>query len=109
VRDAVEQDRLRAVWEIELDRLELDVIRAERLLKGLDSLPTDPWSPPIIPGQIPVDLAARAQELLDRQDRVTADLGRALAAAQTQVAYADRAQRLVGRDPSVPVYLDLEA
>jgi hypothetical protein len=33
----------------------------------------------------------------------------ALAAAQTQVAYADRAHRLLGRDPSVPVYLDLEA
>jgi hypothetical protein len=109
VRDPVNEDRLRAVWEIELDRLELDVIRSERLLKGLDSMPTEPWSPPVIPGQIPLDLAERARDLLDRQERVTADLGVALAAAQTQVAYADRAHRLLGRDPSVPVYLDLEA
>jgi hypothetical protein len=105
----MEQDRLRAVWDIELDRLELDVIRAERLLKGLDALPTEPWNPPVIPGQIPLDLAARAQELLDRQERVTGALGLALAAAQKQVAYAAHAQRLAGRDRSVPVYLDLEA
>jgi hypothetical protein len=103
------QDRLRAVWEIELDRLELDVIRAERLLKGLDAMPTEPWDPPVIPGQMPLDLAGRAQELLDRQERVTTDLGQALAAAQKQVAYAERTQRLAGRDPAVPVYLDLEA
>jgi hypothetical protein len=105
----MDDERLRAVWEIELDRLELDVIRAERLLKGLDSMPTERWDPPVIPGQMPLDLAERAQDLLDRQERVTVDLGLALAAAQKQVAYTSRAQRLAGRDPSVPVYLDLEA
>lgn len=102
-------DRLRAVWETEIDRLELDVIRAERLLKGLATMPTEPWDPPVIPGQMPADLAARAQELLDRQERATARLTIALADAQRQISYADRVNHISGRADTAPVYLDLEA
>jgi hypothetical protein len=102
-------DRLRAIWETEIDRLELDVIRAERLLKGLATMPTDPWDPPVIPGQMPADLAARAQELLDRQERATARLTAALADAQRQISYADRVTDVSGRAITAPVYLDLEA
>lgn len=102
-------DRLRAVWETEIDRLELDVIRAERLLKGLATMPTEPWDPPVIPGQMPADLAARAQELLDRQERATARLTVALADAQRQISYADRVTDVSGRAIPAPVYLDLEA
>ena len=102
-------ERLRAVWETEIDRLELDVIRAERLLKGLTSMPTEPWDPPVVPGQMPADLAARAQELLDRQERATAKLTVALADAQRQISYADRVTDVSGRAITAPVYLDLEA
>lgn len=102
-------DRLRAVWETELDRLELDVIRAERLLKGLANLPTDPWDPPQIPGQMPADLAARAQELLDRQECAKVKLSVALSDAQRQIGYADRVSEVSGRAHAAPVYLDLEA
>jgi len=101
-------ERIRAVWQTELDRLELDVIRAERLLKGLSSIPAEPWDPPSVPGQIPADLAARAQDLLDRQEQAMADLRSGLAAAHKQISYGDRLTDATGRGPSRPVYLDLE-
>ena len=42
------RDRARAVWEAELERLELDVISVERLLRGLESAPIEPWRPPAV-------------------------------------------------------------
>ena len=103
------EDRLRCMWEVELDRLELDVIRAERLVLGLSTMPGEPWTPPLVPGQLPTDLAPRAQELLDRQERATADLASALAAAQKQITYADRLTDVSTRGLTKPVYLDVEA
>ena len=102
------EDRVRAVWETELDRLELDVVRAERLLKGLQSLPPEPWTAPVVPGPMPADLVLRVQDLLDRQERATARLKESLAAAQAQISYAERVTGTLGR-PAVPVYLDVEA
>jgi hypothetical protein len=100
---------VRAIWEAELDRLELEVLRVERLLKGLAALPTEPWTPPTIPGQMPADLVGRAQALLDRQDQVTGQLGSALASAHKQIAYGDRVSDATSPAPAGPVYLDLEA
>lgn len=102
---AVLDDRIRELWEYELDRLELDVLRTERLLKGLDSLPVESWCPPAVPGQMPADLADRAQDLLDRQERAIGTLHTSLSAAQRQLAYTDR---VAGGRTSDPVYLDLE-
>jgi hypothetical protein len=102
-------DSIRAVWQTELDRLELDVIRVERLLKGLDSLPVEAWNPPAVPGQMPADLALRAQHLLDRQDRAMADLRAALTEAQRQLTYADRVSDAVAPSAARPVYVDVEA
>jgi hypothetical protein len=104
----VSEDRLYALWESELDRLELDVLRAERLLKGLNALPAEPWDPPHAPGQLPADLIPRAQHLLDRQVRARADLQRALASAQKQMAYGDRVTGATATQAE-PVYLDVEA
>ena len=106
---AVNESCVRAIWEAELDRLELDVLRVERVLKGLSALPTEVWTPPSIPGQMPSDLVARAQELLDRQDRATELLGHSLAAAQRQIAYGDRVTEATGQAPAAPVYLDVDA
>jgi hypothetical protein len=102
-------DRARAVWEVELDRLEVDVIRVERLVRSLDALPLEPWNPPPVPGQMPADLALRAEDLLDRQERAIAELRGALTEAQRQLAYADRVSDAVGPSAARPVYLDLEA
>jgi hypothetical protein len=105
----VNANSVRAIWESELDRLELDVLRAERVLKGLSGLPAEPWTPPSIPHQMPGDLVGRAQELLDRQDRVTELLGHALTTAQKQIAYGDRVSEATGHGPVGPVYLDVDA
>ena len=100
---------VRAIWEAELDRLELDVLRAERVLKGLSGLSAEPWTPPSIPHQMPADLVGRAKELLDRQDRTTALLGHALTVAQRQIAFGDRVSGATGHGPADPVYLDVDA
>lgn len=102
-------DRTRAVWETELERLELEVISIERLLRGLESAPIEAWRPPAILGAMPVDLAARARELLARQIAATTTLSSALTQAQKQVAYTDRVIDITGRSDAEPVYFDLEA
>ena len=99
---------LRALWEAELDRLERAVRRAERVAEGKPSAPPEPWNPPDLPGRIPADLAERALDLLDRQDRVAAELTRALPVAQKNLAYAERLNQVTGR-PANAVYLDLDA
>ena len=105
----MERDRARAVWETELERLELEVISIERLLRGLESAPIEPWHPPAVLGAMPVDLAARAQELLARQIAATTALSSALVQAQKQVAYTDRVIDITGRSLAEPIYFDLEA
>lgn len=102
-------DRIRAVWETELERLELEIISVERLIRGLDSTPVEPWAPPVALGSMPVDLAARAQELLARQQVAAKALAAALEQAQKQVAYAGRVIDITGRSPSEPIYFDQEA
>ncbi|MBO9521604.1 MAG: hypothetical protein J7518_08715 [Nocardioidaceae bacterium] len=102
-------DRIRSIWETEIDRLELEVIRIERLLRGLHAAPAEPWQPPAVPEPIPADLLARATDLLDRQEIARTALKDALAEAQKQVAYADRVAQVTGRSLTEPVYLDLEA
>lgn len=102
-------DRVRSIWETEIDRLELEVIRIERLLRGLTAGPMEPWQPPAVPGPIPPDLLARATDLLERQAEARSALIHALAVAQKQIAYAQRVARISTRSLAEPVYLDLEA
>jgi len=105
----VERERIRAVWEGELERLELEVISIERLIRGLEGAPLEPWNPPSSLGSMPVDLAARAQELLARQQVAAKALATALETAQRQVSYAGRVIDITGRTPAEPIYFDLEA
>lgn len=105
----MKHNRLRTLWETELDRLELDVVRVERLLNRVDTLPVEPWQPIVVPGPMPLDLARRAQELLDRQERATTALQLSLGELQRHLAYTDRVSDAVGAGNSRPVYLDLEA
>ncbi len=107
-------ERLRAVWELELERLELEVISIERLIRGLNGAPLEPWDPPTSLGSIPVDLAARAQELLARQRNAAKTLTTALEiaqkqVAQKQVAFAGRVIDITGRTAAEPTYFNLEA
>ncbi|MCW2857721.1 MAG: hypothetical protein JWR52_3336 [Marmoricola sp.] len=106
---AVNSERLRAVWETELERLELDVIAVERLLRGLDSAPLDPWKPVAALDSMPVDLAVRARELLARQQVAAKDLAAALENARKQITFTARVIDITGRMPAGPVYFDREA
>lgn len=103
------ENRVRIVWENELDRLELDILRIERLVRGLVAAPDAPWSPPVVPGPIPADLLPRADDLLRRQEEARARLVVALDEAQKQATYADKVIQITGRRSTGPVYLDLEA
>jgi hypothetical protein len=107
----MDQRSFRAVWEAELDRLELDVVRVEHMLAGTstDVPAAEPWVPPALPGPMPLELAPRARDLLDRQDRAGAALRDALASAQRQLAYSARVSGATAPVRSEPVYVDLEA
>ena len=103
----MDAERTRAIWDIELERLELNVIAVERLVRGVEAVSLEPWTPPVLPGAMPVDLAARALDLLNRQAKAAAQLEEALARSQKQVALAGRVIDITG--PADPIYLDLEA
>jgi hypothetical protein len=99
-------------WETALDRLELEVVLAERHLAD----PTrdadrahEPWDEPQLQGLIPADLADRAISIRARQRKVESDLVAALGAARRQHRFAERVDRATGRRPGHAVYVDLEA
>lgn len=105
----MDAERTRAVWDIELERLELNVIAVERLVREIEAVSLEPWTPPVLPGAMPVDLAARALDLLNRQSTAASQLREALARSQNQVAFAGHVIDITGRGPADPIYLDLEA
>ena len=95
-------------WETALERLELDMDSAERLIAepSADTLPG--WDEPDLAGPIPSDLVDRAVALRERQERIRAELVTALEATRRQHRFADRVDRATGRGDG-PVYLDLDA
>lgn len=98
-------------WETALDRLELDVILAERLLADPSADPSDAaetWDEPRLEEPIPADLVARARELRGRQDRVQAALTARLGTLRREHAFAARVDRATSRCDR-PVYLDITA
>ena len=105
----MDAERIRIIWESEIDRLELEVIRIERLVRGLVAAPTEPWSAPSVPGPIPEDMRERAISLLERQEIAQEALVLALAEAQKQAEYAERVAAVRGRTATDPIYLDLQA
>ena len=95
-------------WETALDRLELDVILAERMLADPSRPAPAPWDETELEGPIPADLRDRALEIRTRQRRVHAELQQALGTIGRHHDFARRVDRATGRVDR-PVYLDLEA
>ena len=97
-----------AAWSSELDRLELDATEVETMLVRLhaeaDYLPAlRSWSPPDRLGPVPASLAVRAQAVLERHQRMAAELTRAMVENQRQ----RRASAAMHQRPAaVPVYVD---
>ncbi|RJK92821.1 hypothetical protein [Vallicoccus soli] len=105
-------DAFRAAWVEALDDLEVDVERAEALLRAHavaeapEPAPDAPaWAvPPGVQGPLPQDLAARAAAILERQLRASEELVRAMSGNRRQAALAARLDP--GDRRERPVFLD---
>ncbi len=95
-------------WEVSLDRIELDVIRAEISLANDSDLRVDEWDVPVDHGPLPASLRPRAEELLARQEALLARIADKLGATGRQQAVVERVGR-VSVAPTGPVYVDVSA
>jgi hypothetical protein len=93
-------------WEVELDRLELDVMQVERLIKAMKPLETSAWTVPALQSPLPEHLLPRALEIHERQGEALKQILRALHLAQRQRRYVDR---VATEEQPVPRYLDITA
>lgn len=94
-------------WVGALDRLELDVERAEQMLRASDPEPMPAWEPPIMQTSLPDDLLPRAQLILERQLAIADDIARAVTTTQQHRALTAKISANI--PPEVPVYLDVTA
>ena len=101
-------DRHHLHWETVLDRLELDLMLAERKLADPGAPDPEPWSEPHLQGPSPADLGDRARTLLDRQQEVRDRLAVAALAVRRHEQLAGRMDRAVSPARS-SVYLDVDA
>jgi len=91
-------------WEQVLAELETETtLLAEGLRRGELLSPVTPWHPPVLP-PIPPELVLRAQQLLEQQHRLRAELSRQLAAAP-----ALSRPRTPAESVPAPLLLDLRA
>ncbi len=103
-----ETDRRHLHWETALDRLELDIINAERRLTDPDAPDPEPWDEPQLTGPMPDDLVERARGLLERQRVVREQMTTALQTLRRHHDFASRVDRATAR-AARPVYVDLDA
>ncbi len=97
-------------WVMVLDRIELDVIRAERAFeRGGDFTPVEEWHVPVTYGPIPVPLRRRAEDILRRQRRVLALLSDRLTTTLQQRAIVNDVVQLSSRASELAVYVDVSA
>lgn len=95
-------------WQVDLDRIELDVLRAERALDNGSELRVDAWDVPGNHGLIPPDLRERAESILVRQQAVMERIAERLGVTLRHQGVLDR----VGLGSSlnnIPLYLDVSA
>ncbi len=104
----INRDRRHLHWETALDRLELDVIRAERKLADAGAPDLEQWDEPSLVGPVPDDLVDRALAILARQRQVRDRLASAAQGLRRHHDFATRVDRATARSGR-PVYLDLEA
>ncbi len=90
-------------WEVELDRLDLEVIRIEKLLAAMKPMDASNWVAPAPSAPMPIHLLPRAIEIHKRQGAV---LDKVLRALRTTTQHRTYVESL--RDPAdtAPRYLD---
>jgi hypothetical protein len=101
-------DRHHLHWATALDRLELEVILAERRLEDPTRPAPDTWDEPDLQGPMPADLRDRALALRERQHRVRVAMTTLLGTIGRQHDFANRVDRAT-RAPAAPVFLDVTA
>ncbi|CAB4734317.1 MAG: hypothetical protein F2667_14615 [Actinobacteria bacterium] len=105
----IEADSCFKAWQVTLDRIELDVMRAERDLGRGEILHTDPWDLPADYGPLPDELRERAEEILARQHALIEEMTGALGYTVRQRAVADAVGRVSTRGLKYPIYVDVSA
>lgn len=103
-----DEPRRHLIWETALDRLELDVLRAEHMVANPAHYDLEPWDEPLVDGPLPADLVERALELRGRQQAVQRRLVETLQTLSRQSAFTERVDRATART-SRPVYVDVTA
>lgn len=105
---ALPPDDFHAAWVAALDQLELEVDRAEAMLRENDPLaaPQVPgsWTPPAIASPLPGDLVDRARDILDRQLAVSAEIAHTMMGNRRHAAYVRQLGTSARRE--IPVYVD---
>jgi hypothetical protein len=96
-----------AAWVGALDRLELDVDVAERMLADHQETGLISWVEPDLRAPLPEDLVPRARLIHERQLAVADALTRRASSTAQQLALTVKVRTLVV--PDVPVYVDLSA
>ena len=101
----------RAAWESALDDLELTLEETEHLLRGEHPPPQDGpvWTPPVLPGPLPPEMADRARALLARQQDVIARTAQAALSARTSVKMVDRLTDHSTPTRRTSLYVDVSA
>ncbi len=95
-------------WERELDRLELDVETAERMLREGGPVVTPEWTAPSMPeGALPEEMVFRAQTILQRQQVVLASFTHALAATRDQHELTRKIRDSIPAAHERPAYVDV--
>lgn len=96
-------------WEVVLDRIELDLIRAERALQtgaGLGEAPAD-WDVPEGYGPIPAALRGRAEDIIRRQQYALRAMAVQLGVTAQHQALVEDLESLSTRSGAGPVYVDM--
>jgi hypothetical protein len=101
-----DDDRHHLHWATALDRLELELILAERRLEDPTRPAPETWDEPDLLGPIPADLRERALALLDRQHQVRVAMTALLGSIGRQHDFANRVDRATRRTGQA-VYLDV--
>jgi hypothetical protein len=99
-------DDISLAWEVELDRLELEIHRVERLITAIKPLEATDWVTPTMTTPLPAHLLERAVDIHERQRQALTQIVRALTRAQRQRRYVDRAAT---EEQPAPVYVDITA
>ena len=94
-------------WQVNLDRIELDVMRAERNLERGLLLQTDPWDVPADYGPIPAELRERAESLLERQKAILQRIADTLGVTLKHQAVVDAVGRTSVAGRGYPIYVDV--